>query len=111
MTSEKRNKMWSAGKKIYEKIIEEATVDCCGEYEPIQGWACLLDEKIHTPCNCSICAQKAVLSKIDTDENGMVIIGVIKLNNTQVRVLIQDVLLEGKKMDYIRAYGYWCKEG
>ena|SRR3989338_1210709 len=99
-------------KKTYEKIAEDATMDCYGEYEQISGWACLLDEFIHTPHNCVLGKEKAVLEKIGTDDNGNVVIGVIKLNKTKVRVLIQDIILDNQKeMDYINAYAYWCKEG
>ena len=52
-------------KKAYEKIIEEATVDCHDEYEQICGWVCSLDEKIATPCKCKIAKQDAILEKID----------------------------------------------
>ncbi len=38
-------------KRTYEKITEDATLDCYSEYEQISGWACLLDDCIHTPCN------------------------------------------------------------
>ena len=55
----------SREKKIYERIIEEATVDCKDEYEQISGWICLLDENIATPCNCTIGKQNIVLEKID----------------------------------------------
>ena len=86
-------------------------MDCYGEYEQISGWACLLDEFIRTPCNCVLGKEKAVLEKIGTDDNGNVVIGVIKLNKTKVRVLIQDIILENQKaMDYINAYAHWCKE-
>ena len=97
-------------KKMYERIIEEATVDCYGEYEQISGWVCLLDESIPTPCNCLIGKEKAILEKIDTDDNSNVVIGIVRLNKTKVRILIQDIRLENKKdMDYINAYAYWCK--
>ena len=102
----------SRQKNIFEKIIENATMDCYGEYEQISGWACFLDDNIHTPCNCTIGKEKAVLEKIGTDDNGNAVIGIIKLNETKVRVLIQDVGLENEKeMDNINAYAYWCKEG
>lgn len=56
--------------------------------------------------------EKDKIKKIDTDDNGNVVVGVIKLNKTKVRVLIQDVILENQKaMDHINAYAYWCKEG
>ncbi len=99
-------------KKIFEKIIEDAITDCYGEYEQISGWACLLDDHIKTPCNCIIGNEKAVLEKIDTDSNCNVVIGVIKLNKTKLRVLIEEVMLENQKvMNCINAYAYWCKEG
>ena len=99
-------------KKTYEKIAEDATTDCYGEYEQISGWACLLDEFIHTPRNCVLGKEKVVLEEIDTDDNCRVVIGVIRLNKTKVRALIQDVILDNQKeMDYINAYKYWRKEG
>ena len=83
----------SREKKLYERIIEEATVDCYGSYEQISGWACLLDECIPTPCDCAIGKEKAVLEKIDMDDNCNALIGAIKLNKTKFRVPIQEVLL------------------
>ncbi|HIJ01687.1 TPA: hypothetical protein HA363_03475 [Candidatus Woesearchaeota archaeon] len=99
-------------KKRYEQIIEEATMDCHDEDEQISGWACLLDDWIHTPCNCTIGKEMAVLEKVDTDDTGNAIIGVIKLNKTKLRVLIQDIVLDNPEaMTYINAYRYWCKNG
>ncbi len=99
-------------KKAYEKVIEEATVDCYGEYEQISGWVCFLDECIKTPCKCTVGKETAVLEKIDADDNGNVVVGLIKLNKTKMRVLIQDVILENQKATaYVNAYAYWCKEG
>ncbi len=66
-------------KKIYEKIIEEATVDCKDEEEQIMGWECVLDENITTPCNCIIDKQQAILEKVSTDDRIGVIIGIVKL--------------------------------
>ena len=99
-------------KKMYERIIEEATIDCSDEYEQISGWACLLDDSIPAPCNCIVGNEEAILEKIDTDDNGNVVIGIVRLNKTKVRILIQDIILENQKaMNYINAYAYWCKNG
>ena len=99
-------------KKVFEKIIEDATMDCYGEYEQISGWVCLLDDNIPTPCDCIIGEEHVVLEKIETDNNGMVVIGSIKLNKTKMRVLIQDIVLQNQNaMNYIDAYTYWCKNG
>ena len=99
-------------KKMYERIIEEATVDCYGEYEQISGWACLLDDNLPTPCNCIIGKEKATLEKINMDDTGNVVVGIVRLNKTKVRILLQDIILENQKaMNYINAYAYWCKNG
>lgn len=101
-----------AQKKMYEKIIEEATMDCYNECEQIIGWECLLDENIRTPCSCKIGKQQAMLEKVSTDDNAGAVIGVIRLNKTKIRTLIQDIILEDSEaMKYINAYKYWCKNG
>ncbi len=99
-------------KRIYEKIIEEATMDCYDESEQISGWACLLDDRIKTPCKCIVGNEKAVLEKIDTEDNSYVVIGILRLNKTKIRVFIQDITFENSKaMQHINAYKYWCKNG
>lgn len=99
-------------KKFYEKIIEDATIDCKDEDEQAMGWECILDENIPTPCACKIGKQQAVLEKISSDENSNALIGVIKLNKTQMRILLQDIILDDPEaMKYINAYKYWCKNG
>lgn len=103
-------KITPSEKKMYEKIIEEATMDCKDEEEQIVGWECVFDENVHTPCNCIIGKEKAILEKISSDDNNNVIIGVVKLVKTKIRVLIQDITLEDSEaMNYINAYKYWCK--
>ena len=95
-------------KKIYEEIIEEATVDCHDEEEQISGWECIFDEKITTPCNCTIGKQQAVLEKITQDDNSACIVGIVCLNKTKMRILLQDIILEDlEAMNYINAYKYW----
>ncbi len=102
----------SIQKKVYEKIIEEATIDCHDEEEQISGWDCVLDENITTPCPCKIGKQEAMLEKIDFDDKGDTIIGVIKINKTKMRVLLQDIILDNPEaMKYVNAYKYWCKNG
>ncbi len=99
-------------KKLYEKIAEEATVDCHDEDEQISGWECIFDEKITTPRNCTIGKQKAVLEKITRDDHFACIVGIVRLNKTKVRILLQDISLDDSEaMKYINAYRYWCKNG
>ena len=99
-------------KRTYEKIIEEATMDCHDEYEQVAGWECVLDENIAAPRPCKIGKQQAILEKVSMDDNSGAVIGVIRLNKTKIRILIQDIILEDSEtMKYINAYKYWCKNG
>lgn len=99
-------------KILFEKIIEEATVDCHDEYEQISGWFCVLEENIPAPCKCSIGKEIASLEKIDMNNSSSEIFGYIKLNKTKIRVPIEDILLEDPNlMKYIEAYRYWRKHG
>src|SRR3989338_9081144 len=99
-------------KKIYERIIEEATMDCYEEYEQISGWVCLLGDKIGTPCKCKVAKQDAVLEKIDTDDNDSCVVGVIRFGKSKLRVLFQYISFEPPgDMNYANAYNYWCKNG
>lgn len=83
-----KQKITPTEKKLYEKIIEDATVDCKDEDEQTAGWECILDENIHTPCTCKIGKQEAILEKISPDDNSNALIGVVKLDKTKIRVLI-----------------------
>ncbi len=99
-------------RKMYERIAEEATTDAYDESEQIVGWECVLDENINTPCDCKIGKQDAMLEKISTDDKAGSVIGIVRLNKTKLRVLLQDIILEDPKaMQYINAYKYWCKNG
>ena|SRR3989338_1326985 len=99
-------------KKLYEKITEEAIVDCNDDEDQIVGWEIVLDENIATPCPCRIGKQEAVLEKISTDDNAGSVIGIVRLNKTKIRILIQDIFFDdAKAMKYINAYKYWCKNG
>ena len=100
----------SRDKILFEKIIEDATMDCYNEYEQISGWACVLEDNIMVPCKCLIEKETAILNKVDMNSNSSEIFGVIKLNKSNIRVPIEDISLENPdSMLYIDAYRYWRK--
>ena len=87
-------------------------MDCNDEQDQIVGWEIVLDENIATPRPCRIGKQEAVLEKINTDDHVGSVIGIVRLNKTKMRILIQDVILDdAKAMQYINAYKFWCKNG
>lgn len=99
-------------KILFEKIIEEATIDCYEEYEQISDWACVLEENISTSCKCLIGKEIAILEKIDMNSISSEIFGIIRLNKTKIRVPVEDIFLEdSNSMNYICSYKYWRKHG
>jgi hypothetical protein len=95
-------------KNLYQKIVEEAIMDCYGEDEQISGRICIFDDNMSTPSSCTIWKEKVVLERIGTNDNSNVVIGIIKLDKTMMKVCIHDVILDNQKeCNYIDAYTYW----
>ena len=100
--------------KKFQKMAEEATVDCYNEYEQSSGWACTLADELSLPLKCLIFGKEAMLVDVDTDEYGTSVMGVIAKNKKKIRIPIQDVEIVDKKckgLDWILAYRYWIKNG
>jgi|SRR3989344_4700856 len=108
----KKKSMVDTNRILFEKIIEDAIIDCYGEDEQIAGWACLLEENIPVPCKCLIGEEPVTLNKIEQGENSNVIFGKIKFEKIKIRIPIGDITLEDPEtMKYIEAYDYWRKNG
>ena len=100
--------------KKFQKMVEEATVDCYNKYEQSSGWACTLADELSLPLKCLIFGKEAMLVDVDTDEYGTSVMGVIAKNKKKIRIPIQDVEIVDKKcksLDWILAYRYWIKNG
>ena len=105
-----KNKLTTNQKIRYEKIIEDATVDCKDEDEQISGWESIFENNIITPCKCIVGKDEASLEEIRQDEHLPSILGVIRINNKKIRTPIQDIVLEDSNMnEYIEAYKYWMR--
>ncbi|KKP30765.1 MAG: hypothetical protein UR15_C0001G0010 [Parcubacteria group bacterium GW2011_GWA2_31_28] len=106
----KKYKFSNADKILFEKIIEDATVDCHDEDEQMSGWFCIIEENIQVPCKCFVGKKEAVLKDIDQSEDS--ILGLVVIGNIKIRTLLEDIYIEDKnKMKYINAYKYWRKYG
>ena len=96
--------------KKFEKMAEQATIDCYGEYEQFSGWACTLEEELPLPLKCIIFGEDAALIDIETDENGTSVLGIIKKGKSKIRIPIQDIELKDKTAkhnDWVDAYRHW----
>ena len=97
------------GKK-FEKMAEQATMDCYGEYEQLSGWACALEDELPLPLKCLILGEEAMLTGIETDENGTSVLGIIKKGKSKIRIPIQDIEFKDKTAKYnkwVDAYRHW----
>ena len=59
-------------------------------------------------------AEEAMLVDVDTDENGIAVLGVITKNKKEIRIPIQDIDVVDKKaknLEWLEAYRYWIKNG
>jgi hypothetical protein len=74
------------------------------------GWACTLEEKLRLPLKCLVFGEEARLVKIDTDENGTAVLGIIIRDKKKVRVPIQDLKVADESaecLEWLEAYKCW----
>ncbi|MEK6893051.1 MAG: calcium-binding protein [Nanoarchaeota archaeon] len=107
-----KTKLNDKNRILFEKIIEDATVDCKDEDEQISGWECILGDNITTPCKCRVGKEGAILNEIRQDEHSPFILGIIEINKKKIRTPIEDIFLEdSESMIFIDAYKYWRENG
>ena len=96
--------------KKLEKMAADATVDCYNDDEAFAGWACTLEDELPLPLKCKILGQEALLVKVETDDSGKSVLGVIKIGKSKIRGPIQDVETVNKKakgVQWLDAYRHW----
>lgn len=96
--------------KNLEKMAEDATVDCYNDEEAFAGWACTLEDELPLPLKCKILGQEAFLIRVETDDSGKSVLGVIKIGKKKIRTPIQDIVPVNKKMKNVQlidAYRHW----
>ena len=110
----RKMKISKQNKNKFERMVEEATIDCYNEYEQCSGWACTLEEELPLPLKCLIFGEEATLVDVGADEHGTAVLGVITKNKKKIRIPIQDVEAIdkiAKNLEWLKAYRYWIKNG
>lgn len=96
--------------KKLEKMAEDATVDCYDD-EVFAGWACTLEDELPLPLKCKILGQETLMVKVETDDSGKSVLGVIKSGKSKstIRVPIQDIefVNKSKELQWVDAYRHW----
>jgi len=74
-----------------EKMAAEATVDCYTESEMFAAWACVLKDELTLLLKCRVLSEEALLVRIEADEGGGAVLGIIAKGKDKIRIPIQDI--------------------
>jgi hypothetical protein len=95
-------------KRELERIAEDATIDCYGEYEQIACWCAYLQSVIELPCKCRIGQKELLLTGFDASKGGLCVLAVVRVDNDEFKVAAETVtILDGKYSNYLTAYREW----
>ena len=91
-----------------EELIEEATIDCYGEYEQINGFTCTLEDKLTFPFPAKVVGEEVEVMGIDM--RGDEVIAVCKRKGKKHTVNVLDLEIDPNKIKgykWIEAYRIW----
>jgi hypothetical protein len=95
-------------KRELERIAEEATTDCYGEYEQIAGWCAYLEDAIDLPCKCKVGQKEILLTGFDTNKGGSCVLAKVRVEQDEYKVAAETVaILDEKYSKYLEAYKEW----
>ncbi|MDP2907025.1 MAG: calcium-binding protein [Nanoarchaeota archaeon] len=111
----KQAKEISKMKQEYDKIIEEATVDCYDENEAFQGVVCTLSDELEFPFDAKLLGQEVEVTGVDENSSGLKagIIMKVSFNGKKYKasLLTLDITDKSNKNNkLIEAYRYWAKK-
>jgi hypothetical protein len=93
-----------------EEMAAEAMVDCYTESEMFAAWACVLEDELPLPLKCCVLGEEALLVRIEADEGGGAVLGIITKGKDKIRIPIQDmkpVSNRVKGIQWLDAYRHW----
>lgn len=95
-------------KRELERIAEDATTDCYGEYEQIAGWCEYLQSVIELPCKCRIDQKELLLTGFDVGKRGLCVLAMVRVHTDEFKVAAETVtILDRKYSKYLAAYKEW----
>jgi hypothetical protein len=95
----------------FDKLIEEATVDCYNESEEITGIFTMLEENLTVPFATKLLGLEVVVERVDLNKAGE-IVAVCRRGLERLRVPIIDLPLpevKPKGAEWIDAYRRWAQ--
>jgi hypothetical protein len=91
-----------------EELVEKATVDCYGEYEQINGFACTLEDRLVFPLQAKVVGEEVEV--IGIDMRGDEVIAICKRMGKKHTVNVSDLEIDYSKVKgykWIEAYRIW----
>lgn len=102
----------AAKKARWEAMIEEATVDCYGEYEAFAGMLATLEDRLEFPFEARVLGERVEVIELDerasSERSGVVV--KVRKGGRQYAVALADVEAVEKDSDtadWLAAYRYW----
>lgn len=93
-----------------KQLIEEATLDCYGEYECIIGFQCTIDDNLKFPFKAKVVGEEVEVVGVDLKNE--TVVAVCKRNNKNYTVDILSIEYKPKDIDgweWIEAYRAWAE--
>jgi hypothetical protein len=99
-------------KARWEALIEEATVDCYGEYEEFAGMLATLDDRLEFPFEARVLGERVEVIELDEQASNerRGIVAQVRRGGRQYTVALADVEAvekDSETADWLAAYRYW----
>jgi hypothetical protein len=93
-----------------QALIEEATIDCYGEYEEHTGLVCMVEENVVCPFKAKVIGEEVEVLKLRAPESGFGIDAVCRSKGKEYRVDVNSLEWPKKKPKgyvWIEAFQAW----
>lgn len=111
MKSKRQRPRLSLSKAKLDEMIEEATVDACGDSEQITGFFCLLEEHLQLPFRTEVLGIEVTVKSLDVTEDEQ-IVAVCSRGKSRQRIAILDLPLPVPPphgAEWIEALRHWTR--
>ncbi|MEK6536989.1 MAG: calcium-binding protein [Actinomycetota bacterium] len=97
------------GKKKFEAMVEDATVDCYNPSEQAAGWFTMIDEHLKVPLQTELLGVSVTVEKVDLNQNED-IVAICRRGKHRQTVPVLDLPLSAPLpagAEWIEAYRRW----
>ena len=111
--SKQRKTGFRLGRRVLEKLVEEATVDAYNESEQATGFFTMLEDNLELPFETSVLGVSVKVVRLDIDDRDH-IAAVCARGNERQTIPLLDLPLPSPRprgAEWIEAYRYWARGG